>query len=295
MAKIIVNAESFATESTVSEIMTAAAAAHPNNSAEVIRDNNGKMIKVIVNLPEDVDAGGLATATAKIQGNNGVSKTSLFPIGNNSPEDFESYSEAAAYATGVKDLDGCNVFASVAAGSTVTATGGIAGKSLSIPITTPATALSLELFSHQNNIGGILSYSANFKVKLTGTPTDGDVLQFPYANLKNIILAWSAAGYSGNGPGWYRSNTSLPAVTPGIFTTETEPVFSIDILSRDFGSFAQYTWDANRISGAAGGIGSTPQFNAGAREDLQIVRVVLFRAGTVIIDDLQVLIEDGVA
>lgn len=79
MPKIIVNTESFAKETTVTQVLNAAATAHPNNSAEVIRDQNGKVVKVLVNLPDDTPSQGIANATAKINANLGVATCVALP------------------------------------------------------------------------------------------------------------------------------------------------------------------------------------------------------------------------
>jgi len=63
-------------EKTLNEVRAAAAAAHPNFAAEVIRDVNGKVVEVKVNLPFGVSQGNLDVAAAAINANPGVATAS---------------------------------------------------------------------------------------------------------------------------------------------------------------------------------------------------------------------------
>jgi hypothetical protein len=99
MAKIKTTVWPHANGQVDAEILQAAAAAMPNSnpSAEVIRDLNGKVVEVHVNLP-DGDAPGLANAKNAINSNSGVAKASEFPkdIAN---DDFNSLTPGDVLAT----------------------------------------------------------------------------------------------------------------------------------------------------------------------------------------------------
>jgi len=72
-------------DETAKQVLDIVAAALPlaERRAEVIRDNDtGKVIKVFVNLPDDVDATGLANATTKINENIGVAVATVLPVVN---------------------------------------------------------------------------------------------------------------------------------------------------------------------------------------------------------------------
>jgi len=75
------------------EILAAASAASgkPAQAAEIIRDGNGKVVEVLVGLP-DVDAPGLANAEARINENSGVANNGTTVSPNFlMDEDFESF------------------------------------------------------------------------------------------------------------------------------------------------------------------------------------------------------------
>lgn len=82
MAQIKVNVKAGANASTIcDELLAAAKAAMPASTpraAEVIRDSNGKVVQLKVNLP-DGDAAGLVNARNSINSNAGVSSSSEFP------------------------------------------------------------------------------------------------------------------------------------------------------------------------------------------------------------------------
>lgn len=92
MPKIKVLMDSFAGESDIDTAISAANAATPADvnpqKALVNRDANGKLVSVEVGLPPEVDAAGLAAATAAINANVGVAKAEGFP-NENSAGNFE--------------------------------------------------------------------------------------------------------------------------------------------------------------------------------------------------------------
>lgn len=97
MPKIKIATQSYAGEEITSQVTSAAQSENPNknvNGAVQVRDSNGKVVQVMVNLPES-DAAGVANACSKIDENPGVSKCARFP--QELSEDFESGSDGNPY------------------------------------------------------------------------------------------------------------------------------------------------------------------------------------------------------
>lgn len=93
MPKITVQPSAFSGEEVVQQTIDAAASQLPAGSepphAEVERDAAGKVVKVNVNLPDDIAQGDLDNAKAKINENPGVAKASEFP--KTFTEDLEAF------------------------------------------------------------------------------------------------------------------------------------------------------------------------------------------------------------
>jgi len=68
-----------ASDLTLTAIQNAVNAAHPNNASTIIRDVNGKLVAVEVNLPANTTSQGIANAQAAINGNGGVARHETFP------------------------------------------------------------------------------------------------------------------------------------------------------------------------------------------------------------------------
>lgn len=84
MPKIKVTTQNFASDSITDEILSAANSNTPASvtpSAEVIRDSQGKVVAVNVNLPDGIAANDLTNAKNAINANNGVAKAAAFPAG----------------------------------------------------------------------------------------------------------------------------------------------------------------------------------------------------------------------
>ena len=106
MAKISVKVESFAGSNVVNEIVALANANTPSNitpRAEVIRDANGKVIAVDVNLPVGIAHSDLASAQAAIAAHGGVAQSSAYPKGQ--LDTLDSLVEGQVY-TGQLTLNG---------------------------------------------------------------------------------------------------------------------------------------------------------------------------------------------
>jgi len=182
MAKIIVNTENFASEKVVADIQAAASLANPNNAAEVIRDSNGKVVKILVNLPSDTPSQGLTNASNKINANLGVSTTVVLPKGDPAatPKTFDSDADATL-ASGTQivyllDVNGAIVTMNgyndggAAMDLTVASVGNeshpaIDGKSLFCELVTPTV---LRQFSFEMGLGSDpngLSSMTNAKIK----------------------------------------------------------------------------------------------------------------------------------
>jgi len=82
-AKVEVRVKSSADSSTiVADLLKAAGQAMPNSNplaAEVILDQNGKVVKVLVNLPDN-DATGLENARSAIENSSGIATAVSFPV-----------------------------------------------------------------------------------------------------------------------------------------------------------------------------------------------------------------------
>lgn len=80
MGKIKTNVNANAGDEICQQMIDAAAATgSPGGSATPVRDSNGKIVQVVLDLP-DVDAPGLANASQKISENPGVATTVTFPL-----------------------------------------------------------------------------------------------------------------------------------------------------------------------------------------------------------------------
>ena len=99
MAKIKVLIKPGADMGTIcDEILAAAAQGMPGsnpNAAEPVRDGNGKVVSVSVNLP-DGDAPGLQNAADKINQNNGVSKAGPYPF-KAADDDFSDFTPGTTF------------------------------------------------------------------------------------------------------------------------------------------------------------------------------------------------------
>lgn len=237
--KLIANLQAFASEQTVTDIRSISSQAHQNNAAEVVRDAGGKLVKVIVNLPDKVTNAGLKNARNKILQNRGVATCVILPV-EGSAETFESYTEGQVLYDAVSPsveivISEVNCTLAVADAvaavqATISATGGITGKSLHYK-SNDANSCRKQLWvsAAGNSFTAINSMEATFKFKpvpdVSGNPTC--LLLMPFSNA--TLGLQGSTGINDNfwvvlDPGQNLTNTGI------LFTDVATIYYSIDIL-----------------------------------------------------------------
>jgi len=103
MAKIQISPEAFASANIEAELCALVLGAIPATidppAASVIRDANGKVARVDINLPADIAAVDLTAAKVAVQAHPGVASASSFPLGG-VLEDFSSLTPGDVLASG---------------------------------------------------------------------------------------------------------------------------------------------------------------------------------------------------